>query len=49
MDVDSAPGWKPTFRRRPLQLETHAAAAVLLMLDFIRRTQCENDSTGARE
>jgi pimeloyl-ACP methyl ester carboxylesterase len=30
-------------------LETHAAAAVPLMLDFIRRTQPESERTGARE
>jgi pimeloyl-ACP methyl ester carboxylesterase len=30
-------------------LETHAAAAVSLMLDFIRRTQRERERTGARE
>ena len=30
-------------------LETHAAAAVSLMLDFIRRTQRESERTGARE
>ena len=30
-------------------LETHAAAAVPLMLDFITRTQRENESTGGRQ
>ena len=30
-------------------LETHAAAAVSLMLDFIRRTQRESERTGKRE
>ena len=29
-------------------LETHAAAAVSLMVDFIRRTQRESESTGER-
>ena len=32
-----------------LLLETHAAAAVSLMLDFIRRTQRESERTGERE
>ena len=31
-----------------LLLETHAAAAVPLMLDFIRRTQRESERTGER-
>ena len=30
-------------------LETHAAAAVSLMLDFIRRSQRESQRTGKRE
>jgi hypothetical protein len=30
-------------------LETHAAAAVSLMLDFVRRTQRESERTGERE
>jgi len=30
-------------------LETHAAAAVSLMVDFIRRTQRESERTGERE
>ena len=40
MDAGLCRGWKPTFfDAGHMLLETHAAAAASLMLDFIRRTQ----------